>query len=194
MAAVHVRPPFLPACSVVGIIKDYFPFTSVQQDSIKELESYDDRNYYFRGDLPADMVPCYPSKQTVHITSNNEYVLKILNHRDSAERGTIEYLTEMKKYLYSNGYNVPFPIPSKVNSGSEIVTLMESDIQRCIQDGKPLLNESAYDTKQYHVRVLTFIPGVLLHDIPQSPQYPQLMFNVGEYMGNLHNKLKVCTS
>lgn len=186
-----VRPPSLPSLEVLCIIKQHFPFISVKEESIKELVSYDDRNYYFCGELPTQLIPQYPSNQKVHITSTNEFVLKILNRRDSADRNTTEYLTEMKKYLYSNGYNVPFPIPSNHN-GSEIVTLMESDLlhktQSCNEPDK-VPNGSATSNHQCLARVLTYIPGVVLHDAPHHQ--PQLMFRVGEYLGNLHNKLKV---
>ena len=190
----YIRPPSLSTRAVINLIKDYFPFRHIVEDSIKELVSYDDRNYYFRGELsPSEstVIPV-PSRQRVHIVSDNEYVLKILNRRDSSKTDTVKFLTEMKKYLYTKGLNVPFPILSL--QGSEIVTMTEqtlsnyketcsSSIVEQLEKGSIPLNLG-----QFCIRILTYIPGDMFRNVLQTPR---LMFKLGEYIGWLHTELKV---
>ena len=189
-----IRPPPLSTKGIVNLIRDNFSFIHIIEDSIKELVSYDDRNYYFRGELsPSEstVIPV-PSRQRVHIVSNNEYVLKILNQRDSSKPDTVKFLTEMKKYLYTKGFNVPFPILSL--QGSEIVTMTEQTLssykETCTSSTVKQLENGFIPNNpgQYCIRILTYIPGDTFHDVPQSPQ---LMFKLGEYIGWLHTDLKV---
>ena len=182
----NIRPPPLSASGVARLVRDYFPFGSVVENSIEELDSYDDRNYYFRGQYLGD-IPAQPTRSTTlsNVRSDNEFVIKILNWRESEINSTVKMLTEVKKFLYLRGLNVPFPLISL--NGSEIVTLT-----------KPLLfsykeGECDADPKcrQFHVRVLTYLPGTLLSDVTLSPS---VMFKLGEYIGSLSREMKVLCS
>ena len=187
----NIRPPPLSASEVARLVRDYFPFGSVVENSIEELDSYDDRNYYFRGQYLGD-IPAQPTRSTrgstttlSSVRSDNEFVIKILNWRESEINSTVKMLTEIKKFLYLRGLNVPFPLISL--NGSEIVTLT-----------KPLLfsykeGECDADPKcrQFHVRVLTYLPGTLLSDVTLSPS---VMFKLGEYIGSLSREMKVLHS
>lgn len=177
----YIRPPSLSSVAVARLINNYFPFSSIDEKSIKELVSYDDRNYYFRGRYTAS-IPQYPSKQSLHVTSDNEFVLKMLNHRDSETMDTVEMLTAIKKFLYSKGLNVPFPVPSL--QGSEILTMKESLLLQYINNEECVAN----DHHSYQIRVLTYIPGKMLHDVSHSPS---LLFKLGRHLALVHTNLKV---
>lgn len=188
----YIRPPPLSTKAVTNLIKDYFSFRHIVEDSIKELVSYDDRNYYFRGELSPSESTAIPLRQRVHVVSENEYVLKILNRRDSSKTDTVEFLTEMKKYLYTKGFNVPFPIQSL--KGSEIVTMTEQTLssykESCTSNTVEQLENGSIPSNlgQFCIRILMYIPGEMFHNIPQTPR---LMFKLGEYIGWLHTDLKV---
>lgn len=179
--AGYIRPPSLSPAGVVRLVKDCFPFKLIEEASVKELVSYDDRNYYFRGNLSVEL-PTYASKQKVHVTSNNEFVLKILNHRESKAIDTVEMLTCMKKFLYSNGLNVPYPISSL--EGSEIITLKESFLLQYADHHEEPIN----DEHEYRVRVLTYIPGRTFAEVDHTPL---LMYKYGSYLATMHVNLKV---
>lgn len=229
----RARPPALSPQAIATLIKDIFPFDDIEEDSIKELVSYNDRNYYFRGNRKPSYLECSfsPSilKQKVFKLSPNEYVIKIMNQTISSTREVINGLTSMKKFLYSRGLNVPYPITSL--QGPELVVLTKSQVLAyqtetkkqlscCNSDPtiinnedaailldsetsiqidedivirtlmkEPVLDEpSELDTIQYCVRVLTFLPGEILHEMPQTPS---VFFKVGEYLGHLHSELQV---
>ena len=207
--SIRSRPPYLSHSSIEHFLKTYFPFRAVNKSSIKELVSYDDRNYYFRGEID----PPFSSS----ITPGNEYVLKFLNHRFDIE--LVKGLTELKKYLYGRGFVCPFPIPS-VSSNSEIVIVSESELLPYIgkNDTLPVLtsigrelssqqttlseststrphandlvNVSASKEKHYCVRVMTYIPGTMFKHVSQTPEQ---LYKFGEYMGLMNKEMKVST-
>ena len=205
--SVRSRPPYLSPSSIERFLKAYFPFRTVNRSSIKELVSYDDRNYYFQGETD----PSFSSSKK----PGNEYVLKFLNHRFDIE--LVKGLIELKKYLYGRGFICPFPIPS-VSSNSEIVivnetelipyiikndtlpvltsigrqlssqqtTLTESTSTRPLANG--LVNVSASKEKHYCVTVLAYIPGTMFKYASQTPEQ---MYKFGEHMGLMNKEMKV---
>ena len=173
-----IRPPSLSPQGVVKLLKEYFPFKSVTERSVEELVSYDDRNYYFRGQFLANI----PKTMSGHSSSENEFVLKLLNWRDSEIRSTVEMQTEVKKFLFSKGLHVPFPVPSL--NGSEIVTLSGSSLFSYSE----VSCDSQAAQYYYHARVLTYLPGKLLSDVFVSPS---VMFKLGEYIGSVSREMKV---
>ena len=49
MANGFVRPPELESSIVAKLIPAVFPFKKVEESSVKQLPSYEDRNYYLTG-------------------------------------------------------------------------------------------------------------------------------------------------
>ena len=129
-------------------------------------------------------------KQKIHVTSDKEYVLKILNQQDSAKLDYVDLLTKINKFLYTNGFNLPFPIPSL--QGSEIITLTKETLlnyKSLDEDGSiPAYNNPVAGHAQFSLRILIYIPGKILHYVPQTPR---LMFKLGGYIGILHTELQV---
>ncbi|XP_019856668.1 PREDICTED: hydroxylysine kinase-like [Amphimedon queenslandica] len=171
-----IRPPSLSPQGVVKLLNDYFPFKHIAESSVKELNSYDDRNYYFRGHFLGNI------PKSEHSSSENEFVLKVLNWRDSEMKSTVEMQTEVKKFLFSKGINVPFPVAS-VN-GTEIVTLSGSSLFSYSE----VSCDSQAAQYHYHARVLTYLPGKLLSDVFVSPS---VMFQLGEYIGSVSREMKL---
>ena len=98
-ATFYVRPPSLVVPRLLrSFVLEAFPFHSIDASSVRELDSYEDRNYYFRGNVLRGG------------TGTTEYVLKILNSRDSREEAVVDGLSRMVMHLKSKGYNCPYPI------------------------------------------------------------------------------------
>ena len=206
---MSLRPPRLSSTAIERFLKVHFPFISVNRSSIKELVSYEDRNHYFQGEID-------PSISTSK-KPGNEYVLKFLNHVVSEDIELVKGLTELKKYLYRQGFNCPFPIPS-VLSHSEIVIVNETELKHYIEKNHtlPVLTSNAISgselsiqqttstestcsqpqdddpvsskEKQYCVRVLAYIPGTIFKYASQTPEQ---MYKFGEYMGLMNKEMKV---
>ena len=96
----------------------------------------------------------------------------------------------MKKYLYTKGFNVSFPILSL--QGSEILIITEQTLssykETCTSSTVKQVENVLSNPVQYCIHISTYIPGDTFHNVPQNPQ---LMFKLGEYIGWLHTDLKV---
>ena len=64
-----VRPPELESSVVAKLILAVFPFKEVEESSVKQLPSYEDRNYYLTG----------VSEGSADENTEGEFVLKISN-------------------------------------------------------------------------------------------------------------------
>ena len=96
---LYVRPPAIVVPRLLQtFVLGAFPFHSIDASSVRELDSYEDRNYYFRGNGFGGG------------TGAGEYVLKILNWRDSREEAVVEGLSRMVLQLKSKGKNCPYPV------------------------------------------------------------------------------------
>ena len=181
-----IRPPPLPLSSLLTIIKTYFPFIEVKEDSYKEFVGYDDRNYYFRGSCRKECGTCISgSFQKVYITSPNEYVLKVINHRDAADGDVRTGLSALLKYLSSCGFNCPQPITSITEQDFILINNLNPESDKIIDPA----STSHELTKGHYLQLLTFIPGELLSGITNKAS---VLFKFGHYLGSMDKELQVC--
>ncbi|XP_063633629.1 hydroxylysine kinase [Cydia splendana] len=126
---------------------------------LTELNSYDDKNYKIIED---------PNVKNPLITNHSEhgYVLKITNSMDSLDRDTIEAQNEIMNFLNTRSVTCPKPVRNVYGH---------------------LYSVENIAGKQHAVRLLEFVPGSLLKDVPRSDA---LMYQVGEFVANLDNKLQ----
>ena len=187
--------------------------------SVKELCSYDDRNYFMRGCLMRE-------EDEMEVSGCKEYVLKVLNYLDSSHECLTELQCDAMLFLQSRGYHCPVPVPSifntyfvkcKIPRGSQTGSVaLETDGVTLETESAVLNNDNlsavsnmsivspgilrcgieVYDGKEYseekffvcHVRLLTFVPGKVLHE---SPLNNELLFNAGMAVGRLDRDLEV---
>ena len=206
MSTASGRPPQLPLKAITAIICRYFDFEEVYADSIKEFPSYDDRNYYFRGES-LNAKGC-------------EYVLKLSNPLNINLDEAIG-LNSIMKHLSSCGFLTPYPQLSKSGSdaiqltGAELKVISE-DYNKCsletlselkvaksnsgsheVGDGTgTITNGSFYSGKEesksnfvYVIRVFSFIPGQLFDDVEKRFLTPGLVYTTGEMLGRLDKEL-----
>ncbi|KAG0724729.1 Hydroxylysine kinase [Chionoecetes opilio] len=138
--------------------------------SIKELNSYDDRNFYIKVE---------EGNKNPHIKElcPDGYVLKITNLLDSKKSEIIAAQVEMMCFLHSRGFKVPKP--EKNVTGSHIIYAKISGDQVGEVGGEHI------------VRLLTFIPGKILCQVPYTAQ---LFYEGGVYVARLDNVLKDFTN
>ena len=179
------RPPPLSLRAVKHVVLIHFPFKCVDESTVEEFVSYDDRNYYFRGETLAS-----------RDSPTDEYVLKVTNRRDVPE--LVVGLSQITHHLHQKGYHCPHPIPTTLGSAGDMIVMNKKQLQSyesgtCGNDKKANgsvagMNDGSEEEERYAVRVLVFIPGELLINVPQNPQ---LLFKVGYYIGSLDRDLKV---
>ncbi|CAH2098522.1 unnamed protein product [Euphydryas editha] len=124
-----------------------------------ELNGYDDKNYKITED-PNMKNPLIPNH------SPHGYVLKIMNSIDSQNLNVVEAQNEIMNFLLERSVSCPKPIRNIFGHMFSVENI---------------------SGKQHVVRLLEFIPGALLKDVPWTES---LLYQLGEFVANLDNKLQ----
>lgn len=93
----------------VAMATSLFHLNIEDPSTVKELDSYDDRNFFMRGSLMGD------EKETGESVCK-EYVLKIVNHMDSNHKCLIQAQCDAMLFLQARGYKCPTPVSSIFNT------------------------------------------------------------------------------
>ncbi|KAL4709668.1 hypothetical protein ACJJTC_007399 [Scirpophaga incertulas] len=126
---------------------------------LTDLPGYDDKNYKILED-PNVKNPLI----TIH--SPQGYVLKIMNSMDSKNASVVEAQNEIMNYLNTRSVVCPKPVRNVYGHLHSVETI---------------------SGKQHIVRLLEFIPGQMLKDVPLTDA---LLYQLGEFVANLDNKLQ----
>ena len=213
------RKPTVTTYQAVAMATQLFNLRIADVTSVKELYSYDDRNFFMRGFLMRE-------EKEMEVSECKEYILKILNHVDSSHECLTEVQCDAMLFLQSRGYHCPVPVPSTRNTYFVKCKIPRGPKPRCVAletETVALETESAamknddvsadtnvrfesagilgagievYDGKEYSgekyfvcdVRLLTFVPGRVLKEIPLNND---LLFNAGMAVGRLDRDLQV---
>ncbi|XP_058797230.1 hydroxylysine kinase [Phymastichus coffea] len=132
-------------------------------ESIKELDSYDDRNYRI---LCKDT--SINNNPYVSSIAKNGYILKVINSLDSKKTSFIEAQNELLIFLSKKGIICTIPVKQKDGSYYSL----------------EILNGSS---EKHVVRLLTYCEGEILQDVPKTAE---LLKNVGSFTARLDNILK----
>ena len=192
MSSVLGRPPSLSNKSVSEVVRKHFNFKTVDQNSVKTLASYDDRNYYFRGE---------------HLyRDGHEFVLK-LNNPLCTSFEEMEALACVMKHLDSCNlkFSTPFPVTTK--EGRNVIQLSSKELmvvtdeQLCSSPTGTCVDSSTMNNGDdsiegvgdvsYHVSVLSFIPGCVFDGIDKTLLTSAMLFQVGEMIGIVDKELRV---
>jgi Ser/Thr protein kinase RdoA (MazF antagonist) len=190
------KPPEVAADAAEAFLREQYGLAMVAS-SFKELNSYDDRNFYFRA---ATIVPT-KKLQEIEIESTNktrknadeagnvdiegvqkkveepvEYLLKVHNGVDSQNAPFVQAQNLVLAHLDAN--QLPCPRVISALNGSKITWL---SLERASNIGPGLGSESKV-TRKHAVRVLTYIPGTLMANISQTPT---LIEHVGGCIGRM---------
>lgn len=142
---------------------------------VKEFVSYDDRNFYMKGTLPE-----HTNDGERLQNSEDEFVLKILNHVDSANISSVNAQNEAMLYLKEQGFSCQVPARAVNGEYTTMCCLTSSDGGH---EGKENL-----PARVNAIRLLSFVPGKLIKDVPCTPR---LLFNLGRYVAEMNKALQV---
>ena len=206
------RKPTVTTYQAVAMATQLFNLRIADVTSVKELYSYDDRNFFMRGFLMRE-------EKEMEVSECKEYILKILNHVDSSHECLTEVQCDAMLFLQSRGYHCPVPVPSTRNTyfvkckiprgpkprsvalETESAAMKNDDVSADTNvsfESAGILGAGieVYDGKEYSgekyfvcdVRLLTFVPGKVLKEIPLNNE---LLFNAGMAVGRLDRDLQV---
>ena len=192
-------PPLLSPKSLTNFLKTYFPFQTVDECSIEQLEGYEDRNYYFVGIL-------YCRSITSCLSNSSQFVIKFLNANDSVDTEMVDGITKITKFLHQRKINCPCPMPSSM--GSDIVIIKHSELllysedqcnEKCNGANNTVQSHSKESSladghhignRQYCARVFVFVEGETLGYDEQSFD---LLHELGCYIGRMNREMMVCS-
>ncbi|XP_072946512.1 hydroxylysine kinase [Epargyreus clarus] len=126
---------------------------------LTELSGYDDKNFKIIED---------PNMKNPLIPKHCEYgyVLKIMNSMDSQNREVVEAQNEIMNFLNARSIVCPKPIRNVYGHLYSVETI---------------------GGKKHAVRLLEYVPGEILCDVPKSEA---LFYQIGEFLANLDSKLQ----
>ncbi|KAM9848886.1 hydroxylysine kinase [Aulostomus maculatus] len=142
------KPNFSQA-QVPEIVKKLYKLTPSE---IRPLPSYDDQNFY---------IAC---------SEGSEYILKIMNSKDSENLSLIEVQTYAMSFLYQNGLPTQRALPTITG---QLMGLEEMDF--------------GHGSQKYLVRLLTYLPGTV---IAKAPLSPELLYEIGKIVARMDTFLQ----
>jgi len=151
--------------------------------NIKEFNSYDDRNFYFKVDPNSEIDNPYLSKENLNV---NGYMLKVTNTLDSQNAPYIEAQNEMILHMSQSNLEVPVPVRNKLGQ-----LLSFEDLEVNVKNSWETNNDekaTKHMINKHVVRLLNFIPGRILYDI--SPWRPRHFYEAGVFVAKMDLSLK----
>ena len=184
-ATIEGCPPSLSVVQLSTVATSLFPLARIDVTSVKDLVSYYDKNYYFRGTLEPETAS--------HSQEEGEFVLKITNIAYSPD--LVRGLTSLMTFLSSRGFRVPRPLASrdglqvKVCSAGEL--LGDSTCHSGCHEAGNVPESSFSPPLEYCVRLLPYIPDEVMDLIDIKYLTPKLAYSMGNLLGRLDVALKV---
>ncbi|CAL4132454.1 unnamed protein product, partial [Meganyctiphanes norvegica] len=111
------------------------------------------------------------------------YVLKVTNSMDTKNPGLIDGQNQMMLYLKAGTFNVPKPVKNVNGLYMSAERINGAQVDEFIENND---NERAASSR-YMVRLLTFVPGKTLYEVPYTAQ---LFHECGEYIAKMDNVLQ----
>ena len=178
MSSVAGRPPSLSPAAVCKLVSRFFRVKNVVEGSVKALPSYDDANYYFRGEL-------VNSKFT-------EFVLKLGN----PVRTPFPVMKGLNKLMYhisSQGFKFATPYPLCSIAGTDLLSLTAEKMttlsdEESFRSNGTIANDG---NMEYHVYLLPFIPGIEFDAAEKEFLTPTVLRDVGETLAKIDKELRV---
>lgn len=158
--------PVVTVAEAIAAAKELYGLEIAEENvsKVKQLDSYDDRNFFMQGSLPS-------SNGAVA-----SYLFKVHNGVESDRKEFLSCQNAIMSFLSSNGFACPSPIASR--SGEDIEYL-ELDLKVAKEDGQ---------TKKNHaVRLLSWVEGKPLSTVEVSSEK---LVCVGRYLGRMMETLR----
>ena len=158
------------------VLSDHYPFKNSKIEIIKELSGFVDKNYLFTVSSNAvDKEEC----------ASTNYVLKIMNPKDSSLNLRTDLVTAAMSHAYSHGIPCPKLIPSEV--GQLFAAVRTSDLINTSCERKEGACEGTeVDSEGHsavcHMVVMSYISGV---DMSKVPHPKDLLYQYGSLAGKL---------
>jgi hypothetical protein len=178
------RPPSLSSAAVAKLVKEYFYFRHVDEQSVKQLPSYDDRNFYFRGTMTPELEPA--TSVSSSIFSDGEYILK-LNNPLIVSYDVLKGINDLLNHLHAKNFTkCNQPLASR--EGGDLLKITKNKLLE--YEGSMETGDKSGECA-FFLRVLTFIPGECFDKVDKHFLTPRLLYDVGHCVGSAEAILQV---
>ncbi|XP_072409361.1 hydroxylysine kinase-like isoform X1 [Chiloscyllium punctatum] len=126
--------------------------------SVQPMPGYDDQNFHI-----------LVSENQVTRDHSQSYTLKVMNAGESEDADLIEAQTRAMMFLSAKGFPSPIPIPT---IDGKIMSLETIDC--------------GVQSKAHMIRLLTYLPGLPLSEMPIGPQ---ILYKVGQTLARMNEVL-----
>ena len=165
------------ACSLYGL--------NISDPSlVREFVSYDDQNFYMKGTLPHVHHVHGNDGEGLLRKSEDEFVLKILNHVDSENISSVQGQNEALLFLKEMGFTCP--VPSRALNGEYTIKCSLKSVE--VGNTGKETEENEQSDRVHAVRLLRFVPGKLLRDVPCTAE---VLFSLGRFSAKTNKALQV---
>lgn len=168
------RPPGVPHETALSLLYNWYPFKDVLLSSFKQLSSYDDRLFYFEGQVDGET----SGGEGVGENDTTEpFVLRFTNLLLPLEH--VHGANAVMLHLRSRGISCTQPILSRF--GRYVETISEKKLG-------VLKGDSA---EEYPMRVFKFIPGTMMTELEDKYLTPEFLYRLGQFAGRVNAALQV---
>ena len=183
------RPPSLNSAAVAKLVKEYFYFHDVDERSVKQLPSYDDRNFYFRGSTTTSTPEPASSISSRSIMSDREYILK-LNNPLIVSYDVLRGINDLLNHLHAKNFTKCNQVLAS-REGGDLLKITKEKLLEYEDHLEPVETGDKSGECTYFLRVLTFIPGDCFDKVDKHYLTPRLLYDVGHCIGSAEAILQV---
>ena len=180
-----LRRPKVNTNEVYSLLQAHYDLGTIHQDSMKELPSYDDKNWYFRASRTDE-----EGKKVF-----KEYVVKVHNGTDSSgvNRGVLAAQERVMSHLVEHGVECPHVVKSKLTmyttpGPNGTVNLVPEGTEGAKREFCTRVTFLSRAQIAHTLRVLTYVPGKTLVEVPM-PHSMELVRNSGLFVGEVCHAL-----
>ncbi|XP_072881010.1 hydroxylysine kinase-like isoform X2 [Hemitrygon akajei] len=148
-----------PSLSEAQVVELVGQLYRLKVSEVQPLPSYDDQNFHIQ-----------VAETQVSGDHRRSYVLKVLNTTDSQDVDLVEVQTRVMMFLKQKGFPASTPIPTTDGRIMSLETI-----------------NSGQEYKTHMVRLLTYLPGIPLQQIPADPP---TFYKVGQTLAQINKVLK----
>ena len=180
-----LRRPKVNTNEVYSLLQAHYDLGTIHQDSMKELPSYDDKNWYFRASRTDE-----EGKKVF-----KEYVVKVHNGTDSSgvNRGVLAAQERVMSHLVEHGVECPHVVKSKLTmyttpGPNGTVNLVPEGTEGAKREFCTRVTFLSRAQIAHTLRVLTYVPGKTLVEVPM-PHSMEFVRKSGLFVGEVCHAL-----
>ncbi|XP_062927003.1 hydroxylysine kinase-like isoform X1 [Mobula hypostoma] len=148
-----------PSLNETQVVELVGQLYGLKVSEVQPMPSYDDQNFHIQ-----------VAETQASGDHRRSYVLKVLNATDSQDADLVEVQTRVMMFLKQKGFPAPTSIPTTDGRIMSLETI-----------------NSGQEYKTHMVRLLTYLPGIPLQQIPADPP---ILYKVGQTLAQINKVLK----